>query len=268
MAASTAMIEGVRPALEERPVLEGLNAHDENAAASLLGEFRTSFANWLWVRTDLYLHNGVQMRRLTDREISRGKAGSHSSDNHDHELHDDSVLTTVIPAKEEDFRGIFGDIERATSTYKCMKGHNHNEPDDTLPLFRLMTWSDPQFIPGWTTAAAILARNKANKGPERAVALLDEALESNPHSVAILAEKGRIQANKQGRFENAIRTFEKARAFGKFARDEDDLEGLRMTYRWLALLYRDFRSEASARAVANEGLRIFTDDSVLIRMSR
>src|SRR5579864_179950 len=48
--------------------MAGLQAHETHASASLLGQFRTSFSSWLWFRTDLYLHNGVEMRQMTDDE--------------------------------------------------------------------------------------------------------------------------------------------------------------------------------------------------------
>jgi len=258
---------GIGAAIESPPQLEGLNAHDEVAAASLLGEFRTSFASWLWVRTDLYLHNGVEMRHLTEAEKQGGGSGTSSEDNKDKALHDDADITTSIPAKKQDFRGIFGDIERSMATYQDMSIHSHNNPADSLPLFRLMTWSDPTFIPAWTTAAAILARDKKAAGPRKAISLLDEGLAHNPTSIAILAESGRIRANKLGEVEQAIMAFETARGLRDRARSEDEIEGLRETYRWLALLYRDYRSPAAALEVAKEGVKRFPGDTMLIRLS-
>ncbi|MBV6459100.1 MAG: hypothetical protein HONBIEJF_02240 [Fimbriimonadaceae bacterium] len=265
--ATGASTHGLSAALEAPPQLEGLNAHDEVAGASLLGEFRTSFASWLWVRTDLYLHNGVEMRPLTEAEKLRGSKGTASEDNKDKALHDDADITTSIPSKDRDFRGVFGDIERCTATYTDMSVHHHNDPGDSLPLFRLMTWSDPTFIPAWTTAAAILARGKSAAGPRKAIELLDEGLRENPSSIAILAEKGRIQANKLGLVEPAIASFEASRRLKEHAAGEDELEGLRETYRWLALLYRDYRSLGASVEVAREGKQRFPDDPMLVRLS-
>ena len=69
---------------------------------------------------------------------------------------DDSVVT-AIPSPDRDFRGWMGDLERETGTYRDMHNHTHNEPEQAIPLFRLMTWIDPNFcflkykVGDWTT---------------------------------------------------------------------------------------------------------------------
>jgi hypothetical protein len=150
-------IQSVAPEVNPPNRPAGLNAHDEAAGASLLGQFRTSAAAWLYLRADLYLHNGVEMRPLTEAEIKSGRVGVGVHED-EQQLHGDEMnMVTVVPGREQDFRGIFGDIERATNAYKDMTAHKHNDPMDSLPLFRLMTYVDPQFIPGWTTGATIMA---------------------------------------------------------------------------------------------------------------
>ena len=182
----------------------GLNAHETHASATLLGQFRTSVSSWLWLRTDLYLHNGVEMRQLTEAERKRGKAGVGNSEAGQDALHDDFSIVTVIPGKERDFRGFFGDMERATKTYKRMEGHTHAEPKSALPLFRLMTWLDPQFIPGWTTGATILGRERTEDAVQKGITLLKEGLEHNPNSPSVLSELGRFYASKQRDFAKAV----------------------------------------------------------------
>src|SRR5947209_18859783 len=39
------------------------------ASASLLGELRGSFADYLWMKADRLIHNGVEMRALTASEL-------------------------------------------------------------------------------------------------------------------------------------------------------------------------------------------------------
>ena len=41
----------VKPEVEPKGRVAGLNAHETHASASLLGQFRTSVSGWLWVRT-------------------------------------------------------------------------------------------------------------------------------------------------------------------------------------------------------------------------
>src|SRR5262245_38227364 len=59
--ASSGYVAGNLKSYTEAPVVPaGLDAHETNAAASVIGQFRTTTTGWLWLRTDLYLHNGVE----------------------------------------------------------------------------------------------------------------------------------------------------------------------------------------------------------------
>lgn len=248
----------------------GLGAHETHAATSLLGQFRSSVGSWLWLRTDLYLHNGVEMRPLTDSERHAGDRAASAAQAEDRHLHDDSAFTTVVPSARHDFRGVFGDVERATQTWKDMRGHSHNDPRAALPLYRLMTWVDPSFVPGWTVGANILARGKTEPGNRAALAFLDQGREANPDSIAIEQEIAYVWARKIGDWERALPHFEAARAIGrkrtKLA-DETESEALLDTYRWLCLIYRDSARLADQAATAREGLERFPGDPVLTRMA-
>lgn len=246
----------------------GLEAHETHGSTSLLGQFRTSFSSWLWVRTDLYLHHGVEMRALTDQERRSGVQGVGSVDNRDNALHDDDAHVSVIPTADHDFRGLFGDLERATSAWKDMRGHDHADPISALPLFRLMTWADPQFIPGWTTASNVIARDRSDEALEKALRLLREGLGHNPNSVALNQEIGQMLASRRRDFAGALHYLEAARRLALRSRslDEDDLEALRGVYRWLGMLYRDIGRDEERRAVLSEGKKVFPDDVVIARL--
>lgn len=247
----------------------GLEMHETHASASLLGQFRTSASSWLWVRTDLYLHNGVEMRPLSEAELHAGHKGVGSSDNEDKALHDDELHVTVIPPKERDFRGLFGDVERATRAYKDMRNHGHNDPVTALPLFRLMTWIDPQFIPGWTTGAAVLARDRSDRGLAKALEILEEGRAKNPASIALNSEIGYLLAARRRDFDGAIMSLEHARRLGSgdLGRlSEDDREALPTAYRWLALIYRERGRLDKMYAILREGRHRFPDDAVIERL--
>lgn len=253
----------------ETPVAPaGLDAHETNAGASVLGQFRTSFTGWLWLRTDLYLHNGVEMRPLSEEEVLAGRKGVGSSDAELGALLNDDNIVTATPSKERDFRGVFGDIDREISTYQSMEMHAHNEPEEALPLFRLMTWVDPQFIPGWTASATIVAGNSAKGSFEKGLAILQEGLQENPTSVILLNEAGRFYAGKSKNFEKAIPHLEKAieLPFDVKRADEDELEAYLNAFRWLALCYRESGNPDGQRRTAARGLEIFGEDVVLRRL--
>lgn len=245
----------------------GLNAHETHASASLLGQFRTSLSSWLWLRTDLYLHNGVEMRTLSKQELASGKKGVGGSETGEDRLHDDTIIVTVIPDKSRDFRGWMGDVERATKAYKDMTNHGHNDPETALPLFRLMTWADPQFTPGWLTGATVMGRRKTDEGFDKAIAFLKEGLEKNPNNVGILGELGRFYAGKKKDFTKAIPYLERAIALPlPKAVDEEWAEHYASAFRWAALSYRETGQFEKQRATAAHGLRLMPDDPVLVRM--
>lgn len=263
-------VSGVREEVNPKGKYSGLEAHETHASASLLGQFRTNISAWLWLRTDLYLHNGVSMRPLTERELDMGRVGVGSSDNQEGHLHDDSKVVTVIPSADRDFRGVFGDIERATKAYKDMTNHGHNNPKQALPLFRLMTWLDPYFTPGWTTGAAVLAMGKDPQSYAQAVEFLNQGLSHNPESVAILNQLGFTYTARLHQFDRAVTAFERARAVGnkyELTRfDDENLNSLLNAYRWLALVYRETGKINLKYEVLREGLAKFPDDVPLQRL--
>jgi len=231
----------------------GLESHETHASASLLGQFRTSVSAWLWLRTDLYLHNGVELRRMTASEQRRGRREEAPAQGE--ELHDESGVVTVIPPKEHDFRGVFGDLERSVSAFQQMSGHSHNDPQSALPLFRLMTWLDPQFIPGWVVGASAIARDRSPAGTRAAMDYLREGLQANPRHLGMWAELARLAISRQSDLQQAVRWLEQARRVGK-----DQV-------RWLTLCYRDLGQKEKMQEVLREGLERFPSDGVLQRLN-
>jgi hypothetical protein len=249
----------------------GLEAHDTHAAASLLGQFRTSISSWMYLRADLYLHNGVEMRMLSAGEIARGRTGVGSEEDGHDKLHNDLLMVTVIPERERDFRGIFGEVERATSAYKDMTGHGHNDPEEALPLFRLMTWLDPQFINGWTVGASIIGRRRDDQGTRQAIAYLQEGLRHNPQSIDILSQIGYYHVTRRHDLKSAAAYMDRARLIGFPLRQrlsDAESEALLQAYRWLILCYRDLGRYNERWRVLQEALTAFPEDPLLIRFQQ
>jgi tetratricopeptide (TPR) repeat protein len=261
--------ESVNPAI--KPV--GLEAQDSHAAASLLGQFRTSASSWLFLHADLYLHNGVEMRPLTEAEIKNGQKGVGSNPN-EAKIHDDSKIVTVIPSEKIDFRGIFGDVERATTSYKDMTGHSHNTPRDSLPLFRLMTFLDPQFVPGWTTGANIMLWEKDREGFRKALVYLNEGLQHNPKSIDILSQIAFCHLKEfDGKrdFAQALPFLQQASviAHENWSKlSEEEISATETNYRRLAVTLRELGKIEEQRKVVLEGLGHFPDDTPMGRMLR
>ncbi|MBS1728806.1 MAG: tetratricopeptide repeat protein [Armatimonadetes bacterium] len=251
----------------------GLEVQDSHAAASLLGQFRTNISSFLYVRTDLYLHGGVEMRPLTNAEEKEGKKGVGHAADETEQIADDDHIVTVIPSAKEDFRGILGDVERATASYKDMTGHHHQSPGQTLPLFRVMTWLDPQFVDGWTTAGYIILWDKKPGCVEKSLAFLESGLEENPNSVDILGQIAYCYLREikeigyEGRnYKQALPYLEKARKIGLENREtlsDTEKEALEENYRRLSVCYRELGDYQKMAEVAAEGLQMFGQDGSL-----
>ncbi|MBS1704276.1 MAG: hypothetical protein JST40_00265 [Armatimonadetes bacterium] len=264
------MVQPLKPTIAPPAQVSGLDAHESHASASLLGQFRTNISAWLWLRTDLYLHNGVTLRPRTEFERAQGKRAVGSGDELGKYQGDDNNVT-VIPSKEHDFRGWIGDLERATGAYKDMSGHKHNSPQSTLPLFRLMTWADPQFVKGWTTGATVICwgkHDRENKA-KKALEFLKEGLRQNPDNVSILAEYGGVYQRRLHKSALAIPYFDHAISVGSRQFDHlspEEQESLQDAYRWSVIIRFVSGLTQESRAVAAQGLKFFKDDRVLFRV--
>ncbi|MCX7800433.1 MAG: hypothetical protein N2109_08845 [Fimbriimonadales bacterium] len=262
----------LRPMVDAPVGARSVDAHETSPTASLVGQFRTSLSAWLWLRTDLYLHNGVQMRRMTEAERASGREAEtpRAEGAHDEIAKRESDVVTVIPPAERDFRGVFGDVERAVSAYRNMKGHSHNDPRKALPLLRLMAWLDPTFLPAWTTGAYVYGLDRTPAAYDRGIAFLREGLEANPASVELHQALGQALLVWRGEPASARTHLEAAIRHGRRLPrpwPEETAEALESSYRWLALLHRDAGDRRAMRRTAWEGLRLFPDDRVLARLA-
>lgn len=264
---SSSIRETVNPPVK----MVGLEAHDSHAAASLLGQFRSSASSWLFLHADLYLHNGVEMRPLTDAELKSGKVGVGSNPN-EQKIHDDSKIVTIVPSASEDFRGIFGDVERQIASYKDMKGHSHNNPTSSLPLFRLMTALDPQFVKGWTTAGFIMLWDNRKDGLPKTIAFLKEGLAANPKSIDIITQIAYCYLKEH----DGKRDYAAAWPYLVQARNvgvenlehlsDQEKEALLLNYRRLCVAARELKMFDQEQKALEEGLKVFPDDKPLLKL--
>ncbi|HLO99945.1 MAG TPA: hypothetical protein VK171_15220 [Fimbriimonas sp.] len=252
----------------------GLEAHDTHASASMLGQFRTSMSSSLFLRADLYLHGGVEMRPLSDDEARRGVKGVGGTQEAE-KLHDDSKIVTVIPGAERDFRGIFGDVERSISSYRRMEGHAHSSPTQSLPLFRLMTWLDPNFIKGWTTGSFILLWDRKPGCVEKALALLNEGLKHNPKSIEILSQIAYIHLRDLSEIGYGGRHYDRALPVAIDAirvgmenlktLNEEERDALRQSFQRVSVCFREMGMFQEMKENSQSGLQIFPGDGPLTK---
>ena len=237
---------------------------DKAASASLFGQFRSSMADFLWLKVDKYLHNGVDLRGLTPLEKEAKTADRVTSAKGEEGNREHRGETTVVPSRAHDWRGLYGDVEREVQPYMDMEGHKHRDPKEALPLFRLMTWSNPHFIPGYVTGAMLIARDP--KHYEQAVAFLQEGERNNPTSIEIDNALGMMYTAKLRQYSTAIPYLTHAIALST-ARDpqtlsDDENDAYQGSYRWLVLCERESGDQITARKVALAGQARFPDDVV------
>jgi hypothetical protein len=228
--------------------------------SSLTGQFQTSASGWLWSYTEVYLHNGITLRRMTEAEKKEYKL----NDGKNHGI-------TVIPHADKDFRGVFGDIERNVNAWSADQNHKQNDPRQCLPLFRLMTWMDPCFVEGWTTGAMVIGMDHTQDATDKAMEFLREGLHHNPDCVDIPMMFGMMEITRNRKLDRAERFLIQAIKNGRSRFEvlsENEKSALQNSYRWLALVYRNTGKRGELQKVVTEGLQLFPDDMVLPSTNR
>jgi hypothetical protein len=240
-------------------------------------EGRRLTAQVLWGQAHAVLHAGVE-----EREARAGEAQTRQNEFHGHDDHADHYEAAnlaegeheaghvlVIPPKHEDFRGVLGDLERTVKPYTAPDGKPYaKDPDQAIPLYRLMTMADPHFVQAYTTGATFIARGGARA--EEGLAFLREGERHNPESFEIQMELGHFALIYGKRPREAIRRLERARAGLPTGRPLNDLEtdARADTYHWLAYAYRAVGDKARVREVAAEGVRVMGEDRLLERLAK
>jgi tetratricopeptide (TPR) repeat protein len=240
---------------------------EKSASASLFGQFRSSMADFLWLKVDKYTHSGVDLRGLTEQEKANSSAdkvasGDGGKENGNREHRGDE--TTVIPSADNDWRGFYGNLEREVQPYQGMDKHSHRDPKESLPLFRLMTWSNPHFISGYTVGAAMIARDRTKL--DDAIAFLKEGLTNNPDSIEIASDLGAILTTRKREYTQAMPYLMQAIRSGQI-RDiatltDDERDAYQAAFRWTVLNRREAKDLSVARAAAEAGLKLFPEDVV------
>jgi hypothetical protein len=235
---------------------------EENATASLFGEMRGGIADYLWMKADRVLHSGVEMRAMTEKEWripNRHQAGhAPGEDANDPQGHAHGE-TTVVPNREADRRGILGEMERQVKPYMDMRSHRHRDTADIMSLFRLMTWANPRFVPGYVVGANILA-GRFHK-PGEAIAFLKEGEKHNPESVDIQVEIGRYLlyrfkdgAAAEKRFRHAIQMGARHETL-----PDEEAEAWENAHRWLFIRLHRANRLPEARALARLAVQRFPE---------
>jgi tetratricopeptide (TPR) repeat protein len=267
----------IAPALESgtAPNWVHLEQAAESPTASLLGELRGGLADYLWMKADLLVHNGVELRALTEAEKrdQRRWQATQAAGHDTPVVREEDEGTTVVPNREADHRGVLGDLERQIKPFMDMRSHTHRDPAETAALFRLMTWVNPHFTPAWLVGANVLCDNMGKK--EEALAFLREGAEKNPDNLELQSEIGRYLLWTFHDDPGAERQFRRAIEIGARHRamPEDELDAWETAHKWLVIQYKRLGRQKEAREVAETAIRRFPKSNgyfvnVLKRMDR
>jgi len=190
----------------KQPVTEGsMDVFEDKPAASMVGGFRSSTAEFLYARAHEYMHGGVIFRAATPFEEMTGARMATHGDSL--ESHHGAAETSVTPEGERDPRGYWGVIERETQPFIDIRHHGHRDLKEALPLFRLMTWSDPHFVEGYTLGAYLIFCAADNRNVPRAVEFLEEGIANNPESFVLRREYGQYLLYNLKQTEKARNSF-------------------------------------------------------------
>ncbi len=249
----------LRQYVQEPDTFGTQKVYARKAVTSLLGEFRGSLAGFLYNRGHEYLHGGVLMRATTDSEAMQG-AGANSEGE-----------VCAIPDAAHDYRGIWGDIERDTSPFTHF--HRDRARVQLLPLYRLMTWSDPHFIEGYSLGSYLVFSCATDRPLERAMDFLREGVDNNPNSYVLHGDLGEFELNNlhhiersQQQFLLAVRAIESMSPAQFKALDDAEREQARQAWELLVITYRRQHNRPCELAWARKGLKHFPD-SVTCRRS-
>ncbi len=224
---------------------EELREANESIPMTLLGQFRTNLDAYLWLKTADYLHGGIVYRSLSEAEYARGGREVESNVG-GFAAHGDGP--TLIPPKEKDWRGIFGDLERRIQPYRPGPA-THGDPQELIPWYRVQTIINPLDVNAYVTCAFFLA--DFARRPDEALAFLDEGINNNPNNFEMQEAIGQLYFEKWKDCDKAIPCLEKAIALGKEIRNRDEKQETVFgnAYIFLTKAYRakgDFEAELRA----------------------
>jgi tetratricopeptide (TPR) repeat protein len=205
---------------------------NQSAAAMILGEFRSSMSDMLFIKTERYLHSGVAYKLNIDYGAlsSKGKVVDKKDDHsekehehgekceHDHELPpgEDKLefkcegSDTLIREKAKDFRGFIGELEREVKPWlDPSQPHKHTHGTELLPWYRLMTLSDPHNVRGYMIGAWWLKRLRKENTSLEAIKFLEEGIKYNPDAFQLYLMRGQVFRSLE-RNKDAGASYEKA----------------------------------------------------------
>lgn len=251
------MAMGALPEAMRQPSAQGSqDVFEEKPTTSVVGGFRTTLAGYLFAKSHEYLHGGVVMRPATQAEIAQeARIASHGDQLKDHHGVGE---TTGVPEPERDVRGVWGTVERQTQPFMDIRHHGHRDASEALPLFRMMTWSDPHFVEAYSMGAHLVFSGVRERNVEKALEFLDEGIANNPDAYVLRADAGGYNFYNLKRLDHALEHYRAAASIIERTPDSKlDLLHAEQTWGAMVQVYRRSGDRENEIAFAHRGLRRF-----------
>jgi len=243
-------------------------AAKESIALSLVGQFRMSVGDMMWLKTLEYLHNGIIYRMPSGRERTRGVRAVEFTGMGAGVAHKDGP--SLIPDEDRDWRGMLGEIDRNIEPWR--PGHaQHSDPQELIPWYQLLVKFNPHYVQAYTNGAFFMSDFAGQ--PEMGRDFLIAGAGKNPWSYEIESVLGRIYFDYFEDYENAVDALEKATQLAKeekraLARREDKLDVIQEqllseAYLFLARSYTELGRYEEALAACDEGMKEVSEYNLL-----
>lgn len=196
---------------------------NSSAFATILGEIRAGAADLMWVKTELYMHNGVAFKGHINREeLARTGEVQVKHEEHGHEEgeEDDCASAgTLIPEPAKDYRGFIGTLQRQVQPWQDKEAaHSHTAGDELLPWYRMLTYSNPHHWRGYMIGTWWLSKKDMTRA--QAESFIDEGVKNNPGVFQLQLMRGRILMQREA-WADALAAFRRAAELAEKARPSD-----------------------------------------------
>jgi len=214
-----------------------------SAIGRMFGLFRTSMSDMILLKTESYLHGGVNYFAHTADSSLDSQGHNNQAD-------------TLIPSPEKDYRGWVGKVEREIKPWNIAGQHvTHTDGRQLLPWFRLATLSDPHHVHAYTSGGYWLSRHSDSE----AIVYLEEGLHNNPEAFQLYLTLGQVRLKQLRK--------EMPNLFDPTEAERSQLLAVQETYLKAAELALDQRPQSDLTSHPTWGYYAETDAWTAIRMS-